>query len=216
MIGGGDLILPKRHNFRSNPRERTRTNRIIYHHSVSGDVSSETIHQWHLQRGWFGIGYHFVIRYDGSIEEGRDINTVGSHAGSPGNPDSIGVCVVGDFTIHKPTKEQIESSVDLNRRLFNFYDSELKIQGHEDFSYTACPGHYFPLSKIRKKSEEEELIVNKTLTWEQEQAIKMIKELAELGEIDSPAIHIDKIKEGKPIGDYVYLTLMTRIRRRMG
>ncbi|MBU2713926.1 hypothetical protein [Zooshikella harenae] len=35
------------------------------------DVTAEDIHQWHIQRKWAGIGYHKVIRRDGSIENGR-------------------------------------------------------------------------------------------------------------------------------------------------
>jgi hypothetical protein len=37
------------------------TRRIIVHHSDSPDVPAATIDSWHLQKGWGGIGYHFVI-----------------------------------------------------------------------------------------------------------------------------------------------------------
>ena len=37
------------------------------------DIGAEEIRGWHLQRGWLDIGYHRVIRRDGTIENGRDL-----------------------------------------------------------------------------------------------------------------------------------------------
>ncbi len=207
--------IKKNHNFRAEPRDRRRTKSIVYHHSFSDDVSSETIHGWHLSRGWLGIGYAVIIRFNGNIEEGRGINKVGAHAGSTANPISIGVCMTGDFTKHKPTREQIESAVWFNRYCFELY-GELLLEAHRDHMNTTCPGHLFPMNTIIEKTAKEEKIVSNNLTWEQEQSIKMIKELEEMGELKNPAHHIDKIKKGEPLGDYVYLTLVTRLRRRMG
>src|SRR3546814_20542244 len=34
---------------------------------------------WHLKQGWAGIGYHFVVQLDGSIDAGRPEGAVGSH-----------------------------------------------------------------------------------------------------------------------------------------
>jgi hypothetical protein len=44
------------------------------------DASAEQIHGWHLGNGWAGIGYHYVIRKDGTIERGRPEWAIGSHA----------------------------------------------------------------------------------------------------------------------------------------
>jgi len=63
------------------------------------DIGVEEIHQWHQAQGWSGIGYHYVIRRDGSIERGRPINYVGAHAKTNGhNENSIGVSFVGGYT----------------------------------------------------------------------------------------------------------------------
>ncbi len=46
--------------------------RIIVHSSATRaglDVGRDEIHQWHQKRGFVAIGYHFVIRRDGSIEK---------------------------------------------------------------------------------------------------------------------------------------------------
>ena len=67
-------------SFRSLTNRRV-TDAIIVHHigNTNADVSAETVHQWHLANGWAGIGYHFLIRKDGFIEQGRPMDTVGAH-----------------------------------------------------------------------------------------------------------------------------------------
>lgn len=57
------------------------TTKAVIHHTASHDVSAKTIDQWHKERGWDGIGYHFVIRQNGDIETGRNINKKGAHSG---------------------------------------------------------------------------------------------------------------------------------------
>lgn len=128
---------------------RNRTERIIFHHAATnGDVSAATIHSWHLNQGWKGIGYHYVIRTSGLIEIGRPENVIGSHAGPAGNSNGIGVCVTGNFMTAKPTEPQIQAGIDLSRDIFKRY-GVLLIQGHRDVMSTACPGVHFPLDRIR-------------------------------------------------------------------
>ncbi len=56
--------------------------------------NAETIHNWHLERGWDGIGYHFVILEDGTVEAGRPPYWKGSHA--RGHNDALGICLIGE------------------------------------------------------------------------------------------------------------------------
>ena len=37
-------------------------------------VDAKIIDKWHKERGWSGIGYHYVIKRDGQIELGRPID----------------------------------------------------------------------------------------------------------------------------------------------
>lgn len=70
---------------------------IVIHCSATSpalDVGAEEISEWHRARGFLRIGYHFVVRRDGSIERGRPLNTQGAHA-SGFNDKSIGICWVG-------------------------------------------------------------------------------------------------------------------------
>ena len=66
----------------TNPRYRS-IKKIVIHHTgnpYDDDLSVKTLHVSHRAQGWAGIGYHFVIRKDGSIEIGRPDWSIGAHA----------------------------------------------------------------------------------------------------------------------------------------
>ena len=129
---------------------RRKTERIIIHHAATyGDVNAAMIHQWHLNRGWKGIGYHYVVGMTGLIEEGRNENSIGSHSGASGNSNSIGICLAGNFMVNKPTDAQIMALVTLIKDIFS-RRGILLIQGHNEVMATACPGKFFPMDYIKK------------------------------------------------------------------
>jgi len=137
---------------------RKSTKRVIIHHTASPDVPASTIHGWHLNQKWSGIGYHFVIRANGTVERGRPELAIGAHAGSAGNGDSIGVVLTGNFETGKPTTAQIDSLLWLLKDyLFPKYGVKPVI-GHKDVMATACPGKNFPWDELRKRLEDEEMI----------------------------------------------------------
>jgi len=62
---------------------------------LTQDIGAEDIKKWHVSgNGWQDIGYHYVIRLDGSIEKGRDIGIAGAHCRGH-NFKSVGICLVG-------------------------------------------------------------------------------------------------------------------------
>ena len=65
----------------SSLQNRKTTDAIVIHHvgGTKRDVSAEVIDGWHKNNGWAGIGYHFVIRKDGTIERGRPMDILGAH-----------------------------------------------------------------------------------------------------------------------------------------
>jgi len=134
---------------------RKSTKRIIIHHSASADVPASTIHQWHLNQGWSGIGYHFVIRANGTIERGRPEDTIGSHSGPQGNGDSIGVVLTGNFEIGAPATAQITALASLIKDLRGRYGN-LAVIGHRDVMATACPGRNFPWAELRARLEDDD------------------------------------------------------------
>lgn len=71
--------------------------KIIIHCSATPagrDVKAADIDCWHRDRGYKSIGYHYVIRLDGSVEKGRDEHDTGAHCRGH-NASSIGICYIG-------------------------------------------------------------------------------------------------------------------------
>ena len=125
---------------------RTFTNLIVVHHTGGSDIdpSAEEIHHWHISNNlcYSGIGYHFVIRKNGTIERGRPVDTIGAHAYGC-NLYSIGIELNGDFDISNPTTEQIEMVSMLIANLCADYRIPIDrahIVGHCDLMATDCPG----------------------------------------------------------------------------
>lgn len=109
------------------------------------DIGAEEIRRWHLRRGWFDIGYHYVIRRNGKIEKGREDDVPGAHARGF-NHLSLGICLVGGVAEDKKTPEnnftpeQFDSLASLLTGLkFDYPDAE--IVGHRDLPNVtkACP-----------------------------------------------------------------------------
>lgn len=70
---------------------------IIIHCSAvrpNQQSSAKDITLWHKARGWRTIGYHYVVRRDGTIEYGRPIEQVGAHCVNH-NRYSVGICYEG-------------------------------------------------------------------------------------------------------------------------
>lgn len=134
------------------PRKATR--RIVLHHSASrADTTWQDIHQWHLNNGWAGIGYHYVIHADGGIYRGRPEGMSGAHAyqdrDHEANSDGIGICIVGNFETGVPTEAQLASTVDLIRDIRTRHPG-ISVIGHRDVMATACPGPKFPWDRLFK------------------------------------------------------------------
>lgn len=61
---------------------------------ATSDIGATEIDRWHRQRGFRTIGYHYVIRRDGTVEKGRDPTIPGAHERKI-NKVSLAVCLVG-------------------------------------------------------------------------------------------------------------------------
>ncbi len=98
--------------------------------------SASDIDRWHRERGWkHGIGYHYVVRRDGTVERGRPLWRVGAHCKGH-NQHSIGICYEGGLDIRgRPadtrTAEQKDTLQKLLERLKEDYP-EAKVVGHRD------------------------------------------------------------------------------------
>jgi len=118
-------------------------NKIILHTAAAPfDCSAAEINQWHIEKGWRGIGYHFVIRFNGLIEGGRALKFNGAHTIGQ-NHTGIGICLSGDQSIFDLTDSQ-KSSLKV---LVDFLKITYKlgigcVHGHYEYAPKACPGYF--------------------------------------------------------------------------
>ena len=140
-------ILDAGLKFNSNHSYRKKApNGFVLHHAAAKTASVETVHKWHLDKGWAGIGYHFYVRKDGSVYRGRPENWVGAHTDGH-NSTKIGICVEGNFETEKMPAAQKKAIVELLAYLRDKYGDQ-KVYGHRDLDSTACPGKNFPFDEI--------------------------------------------------------------------
>ena len=109
------------------------------------DFDVEDVRDWHVKgNGWSDVGYHFLIKLDGTLQEGRPMERIGSHVRGQ-NKSSIGIAYVGgmdkdmDEWIDTRTPEQKDAIFNLLMDLkFQFPDAV--VYGHDDFTdKKVCP-----------------------------------------------------------------------------
>lgn len=121
-------------------KDRVSTDYLVVHCSATGpnsDFSARDINQWHMKRGFVCIGYHFVIKRDGTLETGRRESEIGAHV-QGFNHNSIGVCLVGGVDAQGKAEDnftpaQWDTLRTLLQQLQARY-SKAKILGHRDLT----------------------------------------------------------------------------------
>lgn len=120
---------------------------IVLHCSATPegrDISAETIKGWHVnERGWSDIGYHFVIRLDGTVEAGRPLHRAGAHVKGR-NATTIGVCYIGGMDRNMQAKDTMNHGQE--RAFRNLVTAlravygDLSLHGHNEYApHKACP-----------------------------------------------------------------------------
>lgn len=132
---------------------RRRTTDTIYLHCTDTppamDVDIATVRRWHTDappkgNGWKEVGYHYLIKRDGTLEKGRDTALLG--AGVAGhNATSVHVALVGGRSARGRRAENnftdaqwrtLKMTLDSLRRRY----AKSIIKGHnEDDSGKYCP-----------------------------------------------------------------------------
>ncbi|MBI3582376.1 MAG: N-acetylmuramoyl-L-alanine amidase [Nitrospinae bacterium] len=137
--------------------------KIIIHCSDSEFGDAALIDRCHKERGWKGIGYHYVIlngcrnsnspsspfgkggikkeykkEDDGLLEIGRPVEVVGAHCEGQ-NQDSIGICLIGKE--HFSARQLYVVLPNLLRDLFFGYGIVSgQVYGHYEFNpQKTCP-----------------------------------------------------------------------------
>lgn len=142
--------------FREPLTTRKETRYIVVHHvGKRGAFSVEDIHKMHLDRKcdplMAGIGYHYYIRKDGEIYEGRPRWKKGAHVNDKVhhyNSVSVGICFEGDFNYDKMEGQQLEASIMLLSVLSLAYGNAPICTHHYLDERRNCPGKNFPFQKL--------------------------------------------------------------------
>lgn len=125
-------------------------NDIIIHCSATKpgvDIGALEIRRYHtspkpLGPGYKDIGYHYIIRLDGSIELGRSVSKAGAHC-IGFNAHSVGICYVGGLDqsgeyADTRTRAQKAALIKLIYNLIQMYHCD--VHGHHDYNKTKpCP-----------------------------------------------------------------------------
>ena len=136
---------------------------IVIHHSGSPVGSADSITRQHQERGFAGLGYHFVIGNgqgmgDGELHVGyRWVDQLpGVHVAGPQadvlNRQTIGICLIGDGDRRSFSRQQLASLAQLTGLLCQ----RLKIDRSQvvlgrDVSPTSGPGRLFPEAAFREQ-----------------------------------------------------------------
>lgn len=136
---------------------------IVIHHSATPAGSAAQFDSSHRQKGWDELGYHFVIgngtgSRDGQVEVGPRWSKQkwGAHtktADNQYNDFGIGICLVGDFDVQRPSLAQVQSLTNLVAYLMNTYHIPADhVIGHREAKPTDCPGANVNVAEIRQRA----------------------------------------------------------------
>ncbi len=122
--------------------------RITVHHTAAPwqletDGSSRVRQhlEHHRGKGWPDIAYHYVVAGDGTVFEGRPIDTVGDTSTNYDPSGHLLITLEGNFEEQVPSPAQRNSTSALlawASHAFSIPPEE--IRGHQDHAATACPG----------------------------------------------------------------------------
>jgi N-acetylmuramoyl-L-alanine amidase len=122
---------------------------IILHYTATPpgmDIGVNEVRQWHVEeRGWSDIGYHYLIRIDGTIEVGRPLEDIGAHCEGH-NECSVGVAYVGGLDENgnsRDTRTALQHmSIEVLTATLRALFGPVPLLGHREMegAATECPG----------------------------------------------------------------------------
>jgi hypothetical protein len=136
---------------------------IVIHHSATPTGSMNFFDKEHRAKGWDGVGYHFVIGNGTSTGDGQVETTPrwpaqkwGAHAKTVDNrynEQGIGICLVGNFDVERPSPNQMKNLSRLVSYLMQTYRiAPQNVIGHRDTKATECPGKFVNLASVRSSA----------------------------------------------------------------
>lgn len=141
----------------------TEVTHLIVHHSAGVNVANDwaavvrAIWDFHVNvNGWDDIGYNYLVDPNGMIYVGRGNDIRGAHFCGK-NTNTMGTCLLGNFTDQLPTAAALASLTelmawkcgdkDINPLEVSFHaggnSNLINLAAHRDGCSTACPGDTF-------------------------------------------------------------------------
>ncbi|MFN0057832.1 MAG: N-acetylmuramoyl-L-alanine amidase [Planctomycetota bacterium] len=181
MPRSGLVFHPRKHwaanRTRSNVTPMGKVDSITIHHTGESPPPAQSTAaevkdylrriQHHMQqnRQWADIGYHYLIDTRGEVWEGRDVRHQGAHAGSPElNAGNIGVALIGNFNLRRPSSSQLRALDLLVRNLCRQHRVRAKqVLGHGiarrsgGLDGTDCPGRFLEpeIAKLKRSLDQD-------------------------------------------------------------
>lgn len=135
--------------------KRPVTEYIVIHTAAwPGDPSIHDIRRVHVdERGWEDVGYHYLVRKDGTVECGRHESLKGAHCRNMGmNSKAIGICLSGHHDREDMTGAQRKALYGLCRNIMRAHSIPAeKVIGHrESGAHKSCPGEMIDMDFLRQ------------------------------------------------------------------
>lgn len=138
---------------------------IVIHHSATPTGGAAAFDRMHRDKGWDELGYHFVVGNgsdtgNGAIEVGPrwPKQKWGAHTKTPDNQYNdfgIGICLVGNFDITRPSSEQMRSVSKLVAYMMKTYRIPADhVVRHKDCKSTDCPGAHLSIVEVRRMATQ--------------------------------------------------------------
>ncbi len=123
--------------------EQAEISHLVVHHSASPrSVKPGTIRQWHIEKGWDDVGYHYLEDGQGNFSWGRDPWVVGAHVGGK-NTGKLGLCIIGNNSSEDDDDHWTDTQL-AQARLFlkaiQWVYPSIALVGHNELADTLCPG----------------------------------------------------------------------------
>ena len=129
-------------------RRDTRLIKKIIVHCSDSDLPEhddvEVIKSWHKKRGFSDVGYHYYVKKDGTIQEGRYIGLIGAHCVTQ-NVVSVGVCLGGKYDF--PAAQMKGARIIIENLMMRYKIPKTEIYPHNHFNHhKTCPN--FEIARI--------------------------------------------------------------------
>ncbi len=152
--------LPHHPSKQYSTRFRAAIRRIIIHHTATPpSVPVQRLASYQVSnRDLPGIVYHYCVDETGQVFQTEPLEVVSTHAGEYSS-DSIGVCLIGDFTNAIPPQAQLDATAALLAQLVTQLSINVdQIVGYNELVVTGSPGKTWPTWKTPLLAQVQSLV----------------------------------------------------------